>query len=74
MRCVLQTQDPVVLSFAQAVLSDAGIESHLFDVNMSMTEGSVGIFPRRLCVVDALERPARQALLDAGLKDEITPA
>ncbi|GAB5469610.1 MAG: hypothetical protein Kilf2KO_26400 [Rhodospirillales bacterium] len=73
MRCVMQTPDPVLLSFAQAVLRDAGIEAHVFDVNIAITEGSVGIFPRRLCVVESLERPARLALEDAGLSADLTP-
>ncbi len=74
MYTVMETQDPVLLSFAQAVLRDVGIDAHVFDSNISFTEGSVGIFPRRLCVADALACPARQALEDAGLKGELTPA
>ncbi len=69
----METQDPVLLSFAQAVLRDAGIESHVFDSNISFTEGSVGIFPRRLCVIKEQALAARQALLDAGLDKDLAP-
>lgn len=72
MHTLIETQDPVLLSFAQAVLRDAGIEAHVFDANISMTEGSVGIFPRRLCVAEPLALPARQALLDAGLEENLS--
>lgn len=74
MQTILETQDPVLLSFAQAVLRDAGIEAHVFDTNISFTEGSVGIFPRRLCVVEAVALAARQALLDAGLEKDLPAA
>ncbi len=74
MHTLIETQDPVLLSFAQAVLRDAGIDAHVFDSNISFTEGSVGIFPRRLCVIEAEARGARQALLDAGLEKDMTPA
>ncbi len=72
MQTLLETQDPVLLSFAQAVLRDAGIEFHVFDANISITEGSVGIFPRRLCVADGEVGKARRALEAADLKGDLT--
>lgn len=50
MKELLRSNDPVRLSFWQALLSDAGIESYLFDSGMSVLEGSIGILPRRLMV------------------------
>lgn len=52
MRPVLKTNNPVLLSFAQALLSDADIESVVFDENASIMDGSLGILPRRLMVAD----------------------
>ena len=52
MREVLRTNDPVLLSFAQNVLEQAGIEAIVFDVHMSIMDGSIGILPRRVMVAD----------------------
>ncbi len=52
MREVLRTNDPVLLSFVEALLEDAGIPVALADVNMSVLEGSIGVLPRRLLVGD----------------------
>lgn len=52
MQEVLRTNDPVLLSFVEAVLEDAGIAVVLADVNMSVLEGSIGVLPRRLLVGD----------------------
>jgi hypothetical protein len=40
------------------------------DVNMSVLEGSIGIFPRRLMVVDADYEDARVVLEDNGFSLE----
>jgi hypothetical protein len=54
MRTVLATNDPVLLSLAQAVLQDAGVDCVVLDAHMSAMDGSIGAIPRRLCVtVDA---------------------
>ncbi len=52
MREVLRTNDPVLLSFVESLLEDAGIPVALADVNMSVLEGSIGVLPRRLLVGD----------------------
>ena len=52
MKEVLRTNNIVYLSFAQAVLAEAGIDALVFDVHMSVMEGSVGALPRRLMVAD----------------------
>jgi len=52
MRPVLKTNNPVLLSFAQSLLSDAQIECVVFDENASVMDGSLGILPRRLMVAD----------------------
>jgi hypothetical protein len=64
---ILCTNDPVLLSFAEAVLGDAGIVVLVADRHMSIIEGSIGIFPRRMLVRASDFGRARVALSDAGL-------
>jgi hypothetical protein len=67
MREILRSNDPVVISFAQSVLQQAGIANFVADQHMSIAEGSIGAFPRRL-LVDASDWGAARRLLDeAGL-------
>lgn len=65
MRDVLKTNDPVLLNFAEVVLSDAGIEAVVFDGHMSVMDGSLGILPRRLMVTDVDFERAKRLLADA---------
>lgn len=66
MRAVLITTDPVEQNFAEALLTDADIAHVVFDVQVSIMEGSMGIFPRRLMVADGDYRQAC-TVLHAGL-------
>jgi len=68
MRELLRSNDAVVMSFAQAVLQEAGIATFLADQHMSVVEGSIGAFPRRLLVDAAEFGAARRALGEAGLE------
>ena len=70
---LLRTNDAVVLSFAQSLLRDAGIECLVADQNMSVVDGSLGILPRRLLVPDEQVAAARKLLQDAGLGHELRP-
>jgi hypothetical protein len=65
MREVLKTNNPVDLSYAEAVLKDAGIESVVFDAHMSVMDGSMVILPRRLMVADADGARAKTLVRDA---------
>jgi hypothetical protein len=56
------------LAFAQALLQGEGIAVFEMDVNMSVLEGGIGIFPRRLMVVEADYEAAAKALRDNGLE------
>ena len=64
-REILKTNNPVELNFAQAVLKDAGIEAVVFDMNMSVLDGSMVILPQRLMVADEDEVRATALLKDA---------
>lgn len=69
MRELVVTNDSVLLSFVQCLLAQDGIEAHVFDRNISLLEGSIGAFPRRLVVEADMWNKARRLLLDAGLSN-----
>jgi hypothetical protein len=71
MQEIIRTNDPVLLSFAQSLMKDAGIQCLIADQAMSIMEGSLGLLPRRLLVVAEQEREARRILADAGLENEL---
>jgi len=70
-RELVRTNDPVLVSAIEALLNGAGIEHLVFDQNMSVMEGSVGVLPRRLLVPDDRYEQARTVLRDAGLGREL---
>lgn len=67
MKQLLSTTDPTVIAFAKALLQGEGIDCFEMDVNMSVLEGGIGLFPRRLMVGDADYAPASRALRDNGI-------
>ncbi len=52
MKELVTSNDIVWLSYAQELLRQEGVEFALFDANMSIIEGSIGILPRRIMVHD----------------------
>lgn len=71
MKVLLLTNDLVLLSYVQALLSDAELESVVFDQHISMAEGSIGAFPRRVLVTVASWQRAARVLEEAGLGSHI---
>jgi len=69
MKELLRTNDVVRLSWVQALLRDAGIDSLVLDHHTSLVEGSIGAIPRRLMVEEANHRRA-VALLQAAEAEE----
>lgn len=69
MRELVLTNDLVLISYIEALLADQGIEAVVFDRNISLMEGSIGAFPRRLVVAEDLWNRASRILTDAGLGD-----
>jgi hypothetical protein len=65
MRELLRSNDLVHLSWAQAALTAARIESVVLDSHVSGVEGNIGAFPRRLMVEDDLLERARDVLARA---------
>ena len=71
MQELIRTNDPVIISFVEALMRDAGIACFVADQNMSVLDGSIGILPRRIMVDgDEIER-ARGILSDAGIGNEL---
>ncbi len=70
MKELLRSTDPTIIAFATALLQGEGIDCFEMDVNMSILEGGIGIFPRRLMVrsEDLLqaERVMRDNEIDMG--------
>ena len=70
MRCILTTNNPATLNFAEAILKEAGIDYFVLDQNMSVLEPSIMI-PRRLMVIDEDESAARRQLTLAGMERDL---
>ena len=73
MREIVRTNDAVLISAIGALLDGARIVHMVFDQNISVMEGSVGVFPRRILVGDDDVGAARRLLADAGLGHELRP-
>ena len=69
---LLRSNDPVLISFADALLNEAGIAHAIVDQNMSVMEGSIGILPRRMVVARGSHEDARRILIEAGLESELS--
>ena len=63
---LLRTNDPVLISFVQATLADAGIEALVLDTHASILEGSASAIPRRIMVMDEDLKTAKQILETRG--------
>lgn len=66
---VLRSNDLVLISFAQALLRDAGVESLVLDAHASAAEGSIAAIQRRVMAPDEDAERARKLLVEAGAVD-----
>lgn len=71
MRELVRSNDAVVLSAIEALLNSAAIAHLMVDQNMSVLEGSIGIFPRRILVGESEFALACRLLEDAGFGHEL---
>lgn len=69
---LMQTTNVVVLSVAESLLREAGIETVVADTHMSVLEGSLGVLPRRLLVAEEHAARAKRLLTEAGLERELS--
>lgn len=63
---LVRSNDLVYLSWVEATLAAAGIESLVADQHTSVLEGSIGAIPRRILVDDLDESRARRTLAQAA--------
>ena len=66
MRELMRTNDPVTLSWLQALLAEAGISPVVLDMHTSILEGSIGAIPRRLMVAEEDYERARRLIAEAA--------
>lgn len=74
MKELFRSNDAVLLSFVQAILSDAGVTHQIADGYMSIVEGSLGVLPRRLLVAEDEFAQACRVLRDAELAHVVPDA
>lgn len=68
---IIRTNDVVTIGFVQSLLEQADIPVLVADGHMSVMEGSIGAFPRRLLVPEDHAAQARRLIADAGLAAEL---
>ena len=66
MKEIARSNDPVRLSFLTALLADAGLMAFPLDTHASVMQGSLGVLPQRLMVVDDEFDAAVAVLREAG--------
>ncbi len=64
MKELLRSTDPTIIAFASALLQGEDIDCFQMDVNMSILEGGIGIFPRRLMVHSNNHEAATRVMRD----------
>ena len=73
MRELVRTNDAVLITAIEALLKGADIKHLVIDRNISVLEGSIGIFPRRILVDEEEFEAARKLLQEAGFAAELRP-
>jgi Putative prokaryotic signal transducing protein len=68
---LVRTNDLVVISLIESLLSQAGVRYFVADRHMSAVEGSLGFLPRRIMVDAGQGGRARRLLREAGLAAEL---
>lgn len=69
---LIRTNDPVLISFLESLLDEAGIQHFIADGNMSILEGSIAMIPRRVLVDSDQLHKARLIVTEAGLAHELS--
>ncbi|MEO0636060.1 MAG: DUF2007 domain-containing protein [Pseudomonadota bacterium] len=68
---LVRTNDMVMISVIESLFKEAEIIYMVADQNMSVLEGSIGLLPRRIMVVDSDKNRAIALLRNAGLGEEL---
>jgi hypothetical protein len=72
-RELVRTNDAVLISAIEALLNGADIPHLVVDRNISVLEGSIGAFQRRILVGEDEIDAARKLLAEAGYGNELRP-
>lgn len=70
---VMRTTNPVDISYIEAILKDAGIHMAVFDSNISIVEGSIGLFPKRVMISEDDSAAVRDLLRGTELESALLP-
>jgi len=73
LRELVRTNNIVLISAIEALLNGADIGHMVVDQNISVLEGSIGAFQRRILVDEDQFAAARKLLADAGYGNELRP-
>lgn len=73
MKAIIKTNDPLVVSFVIDLLKKEDVKAFEFDQDFSVLDGSIGVIPRRIMVIDDELEKARALLREAGLGHELEP-
>jgi len=73
LRELVRTNDAVLISAIEALLNGADIPHLVVDLNISVLEGSIGAFQRRILVGEDEIAAARKLLAEAGFGHELRP-
>lgn len=69
---IVRSNDMVLVSYIVDLLRQEGCEPVVFDMHMSVLEGSIGVLPRRVMVASDEAGKARRVLAGAGLRDHLS--
>ena len=67
MEVILYTTDITQIPYVRMLLSSEGIQSYVFDQNISVLEGSINIFPMRVMVLVSDSSEAKSILSQNGI-------
>jgi len=71
MKELFRTNNPTVISYVEHLMKEAGLKAFVMDSNASILDGSVGVLPRRIMIVDEDYERARKVLIEADLEHEL---
>ena len=71
---ILRTNDLVLISVIESILTAERISFFVADQNMAAAEGSLGFLPRRILVDQREAERARRIITEAGLAGELRDA
>lgn len=70
---IMRTTNPVDINYIQALLKDADIFVAVFDDNISIVEGSIGLFPKRVMISEEDRVTVRNLLRGTELEEVLLP-